>query len=137
VASAPAVDITRHLIAGFSVLFWAVGTWLVPALIAAGVWRHIVHKVPLGYEAPLWAIIFPLGMYSVASYSLNAEDHLPIAGAIGEMEGWFALAAWVITFAAMLHHLHATLLRESPVASRPPWRSPAGAHEAQGSGGSQ
>jgi len=39
-ASAPAVDVTRHLIAGFSVLFWAFGTWLFPALIAAGVWRH-------------------------------------------------------------------------------------------------
>ena len=116
-AGAPAVDTTRHLIAGFSVLFWAFGTWLFPPLIAAAVWRHIVHKVPLGYEAALWAIIFPLGMYSVASYSLNAEDHLPIAGAIGEVEGWLALAAWVVTFAAMLHHLYATLLREPPVAA--------------------
>jgi tellurite resistance protein TehA-like permease len=116
-ASAPAVDVTRYLIAGFSVLFWAFGTWLFPALIAAGVWRHVVHRVPLVYEAPLWSIIFPLGMYSVASYSLNAEDHLPIAGVIGEVEGWLALAAWVATFAAMLFHLYRTLLREPPVPS--------------------
>jgi tellurite resistance protein TehA-like permease len=116
-ASAPAVDATRPLIAGFSVLFWAFGTWLFPPLIAAGVWRHIVHRVPLGYEAPLWSIIFPLGMYSVASYSLKSEDHLPIAGVIGEVEGWFALAAWVVTFAAMLYHLYATLLREPPAAA--------------------
>src|SRR5262249_11582570 len=113
-ASAPARDATRHLIAGFSVLFWAFGTWLFPALIAAGAWRHIVHKVPLGYKAALWAIIFPLGMYSVASYSLNAVDHLPIAGAIGDVEGWLALAAWAATFTAMLYHLYATLLREPP-----------------------
>jgi tellurite resistance protein TehA-like permease len=79
------------------------------------VWRHIVHRVPLGYEAALWSIIFPLGMYSVASYSLNAEDHLPIAGVVGEVEGWFALAAWVVTFAAMLYHLYVTLLREPPM----------------------
>lgn len=116
-ASAPAVDATRHLIAGFSVLFWAFGTWLFPPLIAAGVWRHIVHRVPLGYEAALWAIIFPLGMYSVASYSLDAEDHLPIAGVIGEVEGWFALAAWLVTFAAMLYHLYGTLVQEPPVPS--------------------
>jgi Molybdopterin oxidoreductase len=29
-ASAPAVDATRHLIAGSSVLFWELGTWLFP-----------------------------------------------------------------------------------------------------------
>jgi tellurite resistance protein TehA-like permease len=113
-ASAPAVDASRSLIAGFSVLFWVFGTWLFPALIAAAVWRHIVHRVPLGYEAALWAIIFPLGMYSVASYSLNAEEHLPIAGVIGEVEGWIALAAWVVTFTAMLCHLYGTLLRDPP-----------------------
>ena len=56
-------------------------------------------------------------MYSVASYSLKSEDHLPIAGVIGEVEGWFALAAWVVTFAAMLYHLYATLLREPPAAA--------------------
>ena len=41
-------------------------------------------------------------------------DHLPIVGAIGDVEGWFALAAWAVTFAAMLYHLYATLLREPP-----------------------
>ena len=109
-ASAPAVDATRHLIAGSSVLFWAFGTWLFPALIAAEAWRHIGHRVPLVYEAALWSIIFPLGMYSVASYSLKTEDHLPIVGMIGKVEGWFALAAWAVTFAAMLYHLYSTLL---------------------------
>jgi len=125
-ASAPAVDATRHLIAGFSVLFWAFGTWLFPPLIAAWVWRHIVHKVPLGYEAALWAIIFPLGMYSVAAYSLDAEGHLPIAGVIGEVEGWVALAAWVVTFAAMLCHLCRTLLQEPPVPSASAMAEPSG-----------
>jgi len=113
-ASAPAVDATRHLVAGASVLFWAFGTWLFPALVAAGVWRHIVHRVPLRYEAALWAIIFPLGMYSVAGYALDADDHLPIARVIGEVEGWFALAAWAVTFAAMLAHLYRTVVRPRP-----------------------
>jgi len=65
-ASAPAGDATRHLIAGSTVLFW---------------------------------------------------DHLPIVGAIGDVEGWFALAAWAVTFAAMLYHLYATLLREPPASA--------------------
>jgi tellurite resistance protein TehA-like permease len=54
-ADAPMVAATRGLIAGASVMFWAFGTWLIPALVAAGVWRHVVHRVPLRYEATLWS----------------------------------------------------------------------------------
>jgi tellurite resistance protein TehA-like permease len=104
-ADAPMVEATRGLIAGTSVIFWAFGGWLIPPLIAAGVWRHLFHKVPLRYEAPLWSVIFPLGMYGVAGQYLGHADHLPIVEAIGADESWVALAAWTLTFAAMLHHL--------------------------------
>jgi hypothetical protein len=30
---------------GISVIFWCFGTWLIPVLIAAGWWRHVVHRV--------------------------------------------------------------------------------------------
>src|SRR5262249_44894353 len=125
-ASAPAADATRHLISGSSVLFWAFGTWLFPALIAAGVWRHIVHRVPLGYEAALWAIIFPLGMYSVASYSLRAEDPLPMVGASGDEEGWLARAAWAAISPAMLSPLSATLRGEPPAPAASAMAEPSG-----------
>jgi tellurite resistance protein TehA-like permease len=108
-AQAPMVDATRGLVAGTSVVFWAFGTWLIPPLIAAGVWRHIVHRIPLRYEAPLWSMIFPLGMYGVGGHYLGRADHLPIVSYIGSTEGWIALAAWGITFVAMLHHLVNTL----------------------------
>jgi tellurite resistance protein TehA-like permease len=61
-AEAPMVDTTRGLIAGLSVVFWAFGTWLIPPLVAAGIWKHLVHRVPLRYEAPLWSVVFPVGM---------------------------------------------------------------------------
>ncbi len=104
-ADAPMVEATRGLIAGTSVFFWAFGSWLVPPLIAAGIWRHLVHRVPLRYEAPLWSVIFPLGMYGVAGQYLGRADHLPIVEAVGADESWVALAAWALTFTAMLHHL--------------------------------
>lgn len=104
-ADAPVVAATRGLIAGVSVVFWAFGSWLIPPLIAAGVWRHAVHRVPLRYEPTLWSIIFPLGMYSVAGSFLGQADHLPLVKAVGDTESWIALTAWLVTFAAMLTHL--------------------------------
>ncbi|MCV7260768.1 tellurite resistance/C4-dicarboxylate transporter family protein [Mycobacterium shimoidei] len=108
-AHAPMVDATRGLVAGTSVVFWAFGTWLIPPLIAAGIWKHVVHRIPLRYEAPLWSVVFPLGMYGVGGDYLGKADHLPIVQSIGAHESWIALAAWAITFVAMLHHLATTL----------------------------
>ena len=122
-ADAPMVDATRGLIAGTSVLFWAFGTWLIPVLLAAGVWRHVIGRVPLRYEATLWSIVFPLGMYGVAGDSLGRADHLPIVHAIGAGEIWVALGAWTLTFAAMLRHLAHTLL---PAGADPAGADPAG-----------
>jgi tellurite resistance protein TehA-like permease len=108
-AEAPMVTATRGLIAGTSVVFWAFGTWLIPPMIAAGVWRHVVHGIPLRYEAPWWSVIFPLGMYAVGSHYLGQADHLPIVYHIGSIQSWIALAAWVLTFVFMLYHLAVTL----------------------------
>ncbi|MGH8889117.1 MAG: tellurite resistance/C4-dicarboxylate transporter family protein [Acidothermaceae bacterium] len=101
-ADAPMVAATRGLIAGASVVFWAFGSWLIPALVAAGWWRHVVHRIPLRYEPTWWSIVFPLGMYGVAGHYLGGADHLPIVHTIGEDETWVALAAWALAFAAML-----------------------------------
>lgn len=104
-ADAPMVAATRGLVAGVSVVFWAFGSWLIPPLLAAGVWRHVVHRVPLRYEPTLWSIVFPLGMYSVSGSYLGQADHLPIVRGVGDTESWVALAAWLLTFAAMLRQL--------------------------------
>ena len=109
-ADAPTVSATRGLIAGASVMFWAFGSWLIPVLLGAGWWRHVTHRIPLSYEATWWSIVFPLGMYGVAGYSLGSADHLPIVRAIGENETWVALFAWACVFAAMLVHLWRTLI---------------------------
>lgn len=108
-ADAPMVEATRGLIAGTSVFFWAFGTWLIPPLIAAGIWRHWIHRIPLSYDATLWSIVFPLGMYGVGGYYLGQADQLPIVERIGYIESWIALAVWVLTFVAMLRHLVITL----------------------------
>ncbi|MDT0202055.1 tellurite resistance/C4-dicarboxylate transporter family protein [Nocardioides sp. AE5] len=103
--STPMVDAIRDLVAGLSVVFWCFATWLIPVLFAAGVWRHVLRKVPLVYEPNLWSIVFPLGMYAVASISLGRADQLPAVSTLGQAWLWLAFAAWVVVLAAMVGHL--------------------------------
>jgi tellurite resistance protein TehA-like permease len=106
---APMVDVTRGLVAGVSVVFWAFATWLIPVLSAAGWWRHRTHRVPLAYDATLWSIVFPLGMYAVAGIYLGQANRLPLVRLIGGVELWFAFAAWLLTFVAMVVHVTRTV----------------------------
>lgn len=108
--SAPMVNAVHGLVAGASVVFWAFATWLIPVLLVAGLWRHWRHRVPLTYEATLWSVVFPLGMYAVAGIYLGEADRLPVVGHIGAAMLWVALAAWIITFAAMVRNLYRTLI---------------------------
>ncbi|MDO5736041.1 MAG: tellurite resistance/C4-dicarboxylate transporter family protein [Propionibacteriaceae bacterium] len=111
--SAPMVDATRGLVAGASVVFWAFATWLIPVLLAVGVWRHWFHKVPLVYVPTLWSMIFPLGMYAVAGIYLGRADQLPVVEWIGSSWLWVALLAWLVVLLAMGQALVRALLGRS------------------------
>lgn len=108
---APTVDVTRGLVAGLALLFWCFGTWLIPALLAIGYWRHFTHRIPIRYEPAWWSLVFPVAMYGVGSHYLGAADHLPIVMGVGDIVIWFAVAVWTVTFIGMLRHLWRTLLR--------------------------
>jgi tellurite resistance protein TehA-like permease len=109
-ANAPIVSATRGLIAGLTVVMWGFATWLIPVLVAAGWWRHIVMKLPLRYDATLWSVIFPLGMYAVAGTYLGEADHLPIVSTIGSSWLSVAFAAWLIVFVAMVREVVRTVV---------------------------
>lgn len=108
-AEAPARTAVHGLVSGTSVAFWAFGSWLIPSLVAAGWWRHVTHRVPLRYEASWWSIVFPLGMYAVASETLGNAVDLPLVAAVGRYEIWLALAVWTVSFGAMLVHVGRTV----------------------------
>lgn len=116
-ADAPMVDATRGLIAGLAVVFWAFATWLIPVLTAAGWWRHVKRHVPLRYDATLWSIVFPLGMYAVAGIYLGQADHLPIVGAVGRGGLWVAFAVWLVVLVGMVRHVWLTVV--APRGQRP------------------
>lgn len=100
--SAPMVDAVRGLVAGLAVLFWCFATWLIPVLFAVGYWRHVRHRVPFRYDPTWWSIVFPLGMYAVASIYLGRANHLPIVEWIGTAWIWVAITAWLTAVVGMI-----------------------------------
>ncbi|MEX1263538.1 MAG: tellurite resistance/C4-dicarboxylate transporter family protein [Actinomycetota bacterium] len=86
---------------GMTLLFWAFATWWVPLLVIMGVWRHVVMRFPLRYDPQFWALVFPLGMYSVATAKMIAALGLPFGGWIPTTFFWLALGAWALTAIGM------------------------------------
>ncbi|SMX63775.1 Tellurite resistance protein TehA [Brevibacterium aurantiacum] len=100
--TSPIFTATTVIIAGTSAILWSISTWLIPALVIAGLWRHFRHRIPLGYSAGLWSMVFPLGMYSVASTNVGEVDEVPIISWIGAQWYWIGLSVWAIVFCAMV-----------------------------------
>ena len=100
--STPILDATRLLVSSSSALLWAFATWLIPSFVLAGAWRHFIHRVPMTYSAGLWSMVFPLGMYSVASIYLGRSDRVPPIEWIGQHWFWVGLVVWAIVFSAMV-----------------------------------
>ena len=107
--STPMVDATRELVAGTVVVFWSFCVWLIPMLLGAGAWRHLVHRVPLRYVPTLWSMVFPMGMFAVASISMGRADRLPAVETIGHIALVIAALVWLAVFLSMLFRIAASL----------------------------
>ena len=90
---------------GLVVTAWATATFWFPLMIAIGIWRHLVRRVPLRYHPSYWAMVFPLGMYGAATYRMNAAIDLGALAWLPKIELLVALAAWTVTFAGLGWHL--------------------------------
>ncbi|MBV9450450.1 MAG: tellurite resistance/C4-dicarboxylate transporter family protein [Streptosporangiaceae bacterium] len=95
-ATLPVRQAAGGFVEGFSFAMWAFGTWWIPLLIVLGIWRHVGHHWPLTYEPPLWSVVFPLGMYSVATLTFGKAAHLTFMGPLARFMIWVALAAWLL-----------------------------------------
>jgi tellurite resistance protein TehA-like permease len=105
---APAVEVVV-------VLAWATATFWFPLMVAIGVWRHVIRRVPLRYHPSYWALVFPLGMYGVATSRMADATDLTALDWLPPVVLAIALTAWALTFAGLVG-----------TASRA-WRSPAAA----------
>ncbi|MFG2949282.1 SLAC1 family transporter [Streptomyces adustus] len=92
----------RSVLMGSSVVLWAFSTWLIPLLLALGVWRHAVRRIPLRYDTGWWNLVFPIGMYAVTTHELGRATGTSWMVTMGRWEIWVSAVVWAVTFAAMV-----------------------------------
>lgn len=98
----PVMQAAGQFVSGMSFLLWSLGLWWIPLLVIFGVWRHFMRKVPVTYEAALWSIVFPMGMYSVASILYGATRDLVFMIRVGQTGIWVAALVWLLATVAMI-----------------------------------
>jgi len=92
-------------IKGFTVFFWAAGTWWIPYLFIVGAWRHFYKRYPLTYHPVYWGLVFPMGMYTVATFRVAQEFNSDFLLLIPQYFIYLALVAWVVTFYGLVSRL--------------------------------
>lgn len=90
---------------GFTIFFWATGTWWIPMLVILALWRHVYKRFPLAYDPLYWGAVFPLGMYTVATFEMARVMNLDFLLAIPRVFIYIALAAWTLTFYGLVGQL--------------------------------
>jgi tellurite resistance protein TehA-like permease len=101
----PLLERTGPAIELFVVLAWATATFWFPLMIAIGVWKHIVNRFPLRYHPSYWALVFPLGMYAVATLKMRLAIELGMLAWLPVVALAIALVAWLATFFGLVHHV--------------------------------
>jgi tellurite resistance protein TehA-like permease len=96
---------------GFTVLYWATGTWWIPMLLVLGVWRYGYKRFPFTYDPLYWGAVFPLGMYAACTWEMDRAMGFDFLNGLPRAFLYIALAAWAITFAGMLHALARGVIR--------------------------
>lgn len=93
----PSLQSMRPIIEGTTPIIWAWATWWIPLLLSFGIWKHIVCRVPLNYTPALWSLVFPLGMYALASLRVSLAADFPALQSLSHAMLWIALIAWAAT----------------------------------------
>ena len=87
----------RPFIDGVTLIMWIWATWWIPMLVLFGLWKHGLKRVPLSYTPMLWSLVFPLGMYALASLRLGLAAEFAPLRRLAQTMVWVALAAWALT----------------------------------------
>ncbi len=105
--SGPGFPLVRRLdpfLSGATLLFWATGTFWIPLLVLVFLWRHLLRAGPVRWDPQYWSVVFPLGMYAVATHALAHAASLPFLLEVARLFVWLALAAWILASAGFLRN---------------------------------
>lgn len=114
ILAAPEWTFLRELLPflkGFTLFFWAWGTWWIPLLFILGFWRHVYKHFPLRYDPQYWGMVFPLGMYTACTFQLSKAISFEPLMIIPRYFIFIAIIAWLLVFAGLLHNLLSVVRR--------------------------
>ncbi|AZO23590.1 C4-dicarboxylate ABC transporter [Mesorhizobium sp. M1E.F.Ca.ET.045.02.1.1] len=87
---------------GFTVFYWATGTWWIPMLLLLAIWRYGYERFPFRYDPLYWGAVFPLGMYAASTWQMDHAMEFGFLTPLPRAFLYIALSAWIITFVGML-----------------------------------
>ncbi|MGY0619863.1 tellurite resistance/C4-dicarboxylate transporter family protein [Lysobacter sp. A378] len=90
---------------GFTVFYWATGTWWIPMLLVLGVWRYVINRTSLRYDPLYWGAVFPLGMYAAGTHEMILALDLQFLAWLPMTFMVISLFAWAAAFVGVLHRL--------------------------------
>ena len=113
-APSPLLIEMRSFMIGFSVVLWSFGTWFIPMLVLFGLWRYFVRGYSWAYDPRLWSVVFPLGMYTVASITLGRAAEFGFMASLAYSWLWVGVVAWGAVFILMIVALVSSLIGRMP-----------------------
>jgi len=106
VSDAPFLLSLLPFIKGFTVFFWATGTWWIPMLVILAVWRYVYERFPLKYDPLYWGAVFPFGMYAASTQEMLEAMGFPFLRMLPMIFLYIAFAAWGATFMGFVRDLY-------------------------------
>jgi len=87
---------------GFTVFYWATGTWWIPMLLILALWRYAFKRFPLKYDPLYWGAVFPIGMYAASTHEMIAAMQFDFLGFLPLVFLYVGLAAWAAAFSGFI-----------------------------------